>query len=201
MKYIFFFIIAISFYSCKKGENDPFLSLRSRTNRLVGEWKVTMEEESRTIISSIGKSTYQMNFDGAIKNIIATNESEGTTSNFSFEYTQTYTFKKDGTFLIKTSYPLYDKISEGTWNFLKKNKTEKTKNKECIYLIVSKYSYTGTQPTGSVVSQEPEQISIGYVVNIDELTNKKIVLINDYTSNNIGAIENKGIFKTTLNLK
>lgn len=26
--------------SCKKGEDDPFLSLRSRTGRLAGEWKL-----------------------------------------------------------------------------------------------------------------------------------------------------------------
>lgn len=27
--------------SCKKGENDPFLSLRSRKARVTGEWKLT----------------------------------------------------------------------------------------------------------------------------------------------------------------
>lgn len=50
MKYTFniktFFLLALSlflilpFQSCKKGEDDPFISFRSRKARVVGEWTV-----------------------------------------------------------------------------------------------------------------------------------------------------------------
>lgn len=36
--------IAISFQSCKRGENDPFISFKSRTERLAGEWKLTAKQ-------------------------------------------------------------------------------------------------------------------------------------------------------------
>lgn len=34
-------VVASSITACKKGEDDPFLSLRSRDARLMGEWKLT----------------------------------------------------------------------------------------------------------------------------------------------------------------
>ena len=34
-------IAATSFSGCKKGENDPFLSLKSRKSRAAGEWKLS----------------------------------------------------------------------------------------------------------------------------------------------------------------
>lgn len=36
------------FNGCKKGENDPFISLRSRDARLMGEWTVSKIEGTRT---------------------------------------------------------------------------------------------------------------------------------------------------------
>ena len=38
------FIAAMSFGSCKKGENDPFISLRSRDARVTGKWELTKWE-------------------------------------------------------------------------------------------------------------------------------------------------------------
>ena len=35
---------AISFQSCKRGENDPTISFKSRTERLSGEWKLTAKQ-------------------------------------------------------------------------------------------------------------------------------------------------------------
>ncbi|HRH63758.1 MAG TPA: hypothetical protein PLI68_10565, partial [Bacteroidia bacterium] len=34
--------------ACKKGEEDPFLSLRSRKSRVAGEWTVESREEKVT---------------------------------------------------------------------------------------------------------------------------------------------------------
>ncbi|SFT67587.1 hypothetical protein SAMN05216474_1718 [Lishizhenia tianjinensis] len=35
------FITSLTFTSCKKGENDPAISLKSRDARITGEWKLT----------------------------------------------------------------------------------------------------------------------------------------------------------------
>ena len=35
------FISIITFLSCRKGDHDPYISLRSRHTRLIGEWKLT----------------------------------------------------------------------------------------------------------------------------------------------------------------
>lgn len=44
--------------SCKKGDGDPFLSLKSRKARVAGEWKATkMEDKSNTTSSSTSGGT------------------------------------------------------------------------------------------------------------------------------------------------
>ncbi|PLX03121.1 MAG: hypothetical protein C0594_10950 [Marinilabiliales bacterium] len=56
--------LAIPFFnSCKKGEEDPFLSLKSRKGRLAGEWTVTTYDET-----SKSTSTYEddANNDGEL---------------------------------------------------------------------------------------------------------------------------------------
>jgi len=44
-----FSVLIVSFLasSCKKGENDPFLSLKTRNNRLKGNWELVKLEENR----------------------------------------------------------------------------------------------------------------------------------------------------------
>ncbi len=103
--------------SCKKGEDDPFLSLRSRKARISGEWKIeTMKDESSYISSSISS-------DGSGSKITSSDSWEMTGSIYKINSTADYdyvnappsshrissgngtaessiTFKKDGTFTI-----------------------------------------------------------------------------------------------------
>lgn len=39
-------LVGISFSACKKSENDPFLSLKTRNARLIGEWELVSSEET-----------------------------------------------------------------------------------------------------------------------------------------------------------
>lgn len=111
-------LVAPTLESCKKGENDPGLSLRSRKARVAGEWTVSKYDykESRTgsmtqTFSSPSvtyTSSYIINetvtFDGTNFNHIekSSNTYNNVTTSYDTTYSGTgeikYTFEKDGTF-------------------------------------------------------------------------------------------------------
>src|SRR6478609_2381439 len=78
MKHIYailiFTVVIFSFSSCRKGEDDPLISFRSRTNRLEGEWKLkSWYATSNNYYLSFNTTTHdtvvqglaqQNNFDG-----------------------------------------------------------------------------------------------------------------------------------------
>ncbi len=108
-------LLAPALESCKKGEEDPGLSLRSRKGRVAGEWNVSSYDETTTYTqnssSFIGPSTTSSSSNGTLKvtfdgekftteNI--TNNSSGGSSSIKIvapgEFK--YSFKKDGTFTL-----------------------------------------------------------------------------------------------------
>lgn len=70
------FLTGIGFYGCKKGENDPFISFKSRDKRLMGEWTLSKMDLSSVTVNkgnTIGTSSYNhktisvtTSFDGSI---------------------------------------------------------------------------------------------------------------------------------------
>lgn len=143
--------------SCKKGEDDPFLSFRSRKARFSGDWTITMLDKRETITQ------------GGTSVIVETEiEEEGVTeitTSGSFRETRLgrmdighYQFKKDGDFsytyqitIIEnwrdtvywnspTEYHYRDTTltetriftASGTWNFL--GNVDEYKNKERVIL-------------------------------------------------------------------
>ena len=114
-------------FSCKKGENDPFISLRSRKARIVGEWKLQKGFEKTT---------------GTYPEAIVYGETTGTKTDDSgtrnFTYFKEYTFKKDGNY----SYTYTEKMDgdtatiekvEGRWTLMQEINLEKLKTKKVFY--------------------------------------------------------------------
>jgi len=102
--------------SCKKGENDPFLSLKSRDARITALWKLTSAESS---VNNDG-SIFTTNFDGSI---MTNYYPGGFTDNYS--YSLTIEIKKDGTYQsIETNDGDIETI-DGKWYWVNsaKNKT------------------------------------------------------------------------------
>lgn len=102
--------------SCKKGENDPFLSLKSRDARITALWKLTSAESSENNDGSI----FTTNFDGSI---MTNYFPGGFTDNYS--YSLSIEIKKDGTYQsIETDDGNIETV-DGRWNWLNsaKNKT------------------------------------------------------------------------------
>lgn len=126
--------------SCKKGENDPFLSLHSRKARVVGEWTL----KSGTIT-----------YDGSITTYPMAN------------YTQTMEFKGDHTYTITTVNGGSTSVEKGSWAFSKSAKDIDLKNKEAL-LLYSTSSTSGSSTntyTGFYALSGPTVLLIDKLAN------------------------------------
>ncbi|MBI5540915.1 MAG: hypothetical protein HY951_12700 [Bacteroidia bacterium] len=170
IKVILLYSIAIIlvFQSCKKGEDDPTISLRSRKARLVGEWsltsgKITSHEEYTTTVTTYDGKT-------SISSVYGTNP-----------YTEKMLFSKNGTFyIIFTNYAVSRKLS-GYWKFGSEIKEMDLKNKEYVLLIVN--SLSDTYPTGVEVETFSGSMCPVYTFKLKELKNKKLTVEFDGIDN------------------
>ena len=98
-------------FSCKKGENDPFLSIRSRDARITGVWNLTelTEISSSTVSGTTVSDTYTI-LNGV--------DSDGDSRAEKWE------INKDGTYLATSTFNGNVYTSSGYWNWVdsKKNK-------------------------------------------------------------------------------
>ena len=179
------FLLTANLTSCKKGENDPALSLKSRKARLTGEWTVTnMTGDESQIYTDLNISeSYSANRVYNGKNQINTiKDVNGNVKNVSTsdDFTLTFTFKKDGTFTIaqKETANSSEMSSSGNWVFLDKNKNSKLKKKEAILLsMTSEKSVNNGESSVSTFSGL--QGSSSLIFEIDELKSKKMTLIDE----------------------
>ena len=191
-------VIASSFSGCKKGENDPFLSLRSRKSRLEGNWVIVKEEVSETNINGSTTEIMQSVYDGKMK-VTTTTTTVGalsTTVIDTVKYTVNFDIKKDGNYkIIAANENKIDIVTtEGTWLFLGKSKLNDLKNKEAILLTTTK----------QVVSSNPVANSVNYeglnglTIVIDALKNKEMMtIVEENSSNEDGLTSSKKLTKTT----
>lgn len=163
---------------CKKGENDPFISLKTRKGRLVGEWK--LEEGENTKVSSVtglGATTTVTKYNGSNKTVTVNGVSSPPTT-----YSESITIEKDGTFEIETiedddgDGKTETETNEGLWQFVGKNKEGELKNKEAVVFTITKsisggvtYSYEGLN-------------AFSMVWVLDKLSSKELVVKADAES-------------------
>lgn len=184
-------IIAIvaSLTSCKKGENDPFLSLITRKARLSGEWKLSNETTEYVYVGYEyidgnyveSNNTLNETYDGKVKTgteiIVAAGQTKTETIDPEY-FDQFLTIEKDGTFKYENIQ--YDEVGtkmgtvvyEGNWAFVGKNKSLDLKNKEAISLNFTKYTETnsdGEVSTGTTTSLD------SWILKIDQLKKKEII--------------------------
>jgi hypothetical protein len=198
--------------SCKKGENDPFLSLKSRKARVVGEWTVTKEEGTSQDISKISFGgvtvTTTTNETSTYNGTLFTSTSVTTSSaggnplenTYNDVYTQSYTFEKDGSFTLETVYTgqNYTEKIEGTWAFVGKSKTAELKNKEAIALSITKYSDIDN---GVTTTYSATGFDDSIIIAIDRLKNKEMVFIRESTYSEPNGDTGSSSLTTTLTAK
>jgi hypothetical protein len=138
--------------SCKKGEDDPLFSLRSRKARVTGDWKMT--SGSSTSASDPSKVT---TYNG-------TTATEGKDT---YPFTFKISFKKDGSFSYEVLTDNYHMSCKGTWDFT--TGIGEYKNKEQLFLTITSRSDTYESITYSGTGEHE-------TFDIKELRNKKMVL-------------------------
>lgn len=186
--------------SCKKGENDPFLSLRTRKARVVGEWKV-VSSSSEEVDTNGDKTT--RTFDGTTLTEVDYDASSGNTSTSTNTQTEEWTFDKDYSFVYKLTTPSGTQQYDGSWTFMGKSKEGDVKKKENIGLRILKYTSTPTAGVSQTTTYSGDQ-DIFTVYEIDQLKNKEMIIKSGskdtYTSG--GTVENSSQTSTsTLQLK
>jgi len=167
------------FDSCKKGEDDPLISLRSRKARMAGEWTVSELESSNSFTSntndngssSASSSSFTNSFDGQNMTETGTWTFNGQSNPSEKKGTASikYTFDKDGTYTSERTEDLKEETTQqdsfgsdktttitknttkttGTWNFLH-GVGDDVKNREIVSLIYASSEYTSSSTTTSV---------------------------------------------------
>ena len=154
--------------SCKKGENDPLLSLRSRKARLVGEWTLKS-----------GFENYKVN---SIDIEVEYDESSKTINANEYAYTEKLIFRKNGQYeWIYTDNNA--KVTEkGSWEFGRKNKDKEYKAKETVVLYISEITTKGGESSESEYFEGDFILLDGHFnirsIRLDELRNNKLVLVS-----------------------
>ncbi len=156
------------FNSCRKGENDPGISFRSRDGRLMQEWKLIKVEGSEQYQdweNNVVILTYS--YDGSIYTVSGGGQSSSMTGSFEIE------FQELGKVYIKETLSgqgVTDVYSgTGTWQWLDSDKSQN-------YLLTN-----GGQMFG------------GGLYYVDRLAKKEMVLKQSYDENDNGDIA-KGEF-------
>lgn len=222
-------IVMASFVtSCKKGDGDPGLSLRSRKARLVGEWKVTSyEDNSKTTSGGNVTENNTTLSNGTYKDVTKSGTNsyteEGTgeykitfEKDYTFKIVYTYTVSKvtfsDGTNTTSTTLNPVETTTitiEGSWSFAGKDKAGEYKNKERVLLNITKqtvvtpdYSMSGTLSTRTDTYTYANGESV-MTLELNTLKNKILEIIGTYNSsyNSVDADGHTHSSSTTGNFK
>ena len=132
MKNLFLFVIiaACCLPACKKGENDPFLSLRSRKARITGKWILTEKIYERLADGDnefIYPESQSLSFEGDSATFTYSSPFISYTSTSS--YSSTLTIDKDGTYLWAVKEGGASSQVSDIWSFL-----DGTKNKVSLVM-------------------------------------------------------------------
>ena len=117
---------------CKKGENDPFLSLRSRDARVTGEWKLTDYNSESTTVSSSNGTVVTSTSTAVLSSSLLTTTSGG--SSFAYSFTEDLTINDDGTFTQTDVVDAQTSTTTADWTWM-----DDTKDKVKISLDGSVY--------------------------------------------------------------
>lgn len=157
--------------SCKKGADDPMISLKSRESRLAGEWDVTSYVSVSTSGTTTTTNTYD---DGSLTYVSGSTTQTGS-------YTWTWTIDKKGTYNFKRtttwsgSSDTYEE--EGYWYFISGNKDNDVKNKECVCFQSTKRTYTSSGGTNVYTEEGGDMMCF----RLTELKSKEIKGEFDYS--------------------
>lgn len=187
MKVLLFVALIGTLSECKKGEDDPFISLRSRKNRVVGEWTLTSGTEKTSSVSGNPSTTVNTDYtytqDSYIRTNTTMNQSGSTSVSSSGYFYYKITFRSNGEYtLVKERGSSFTQES-GLWNFTKG--IGEYKRKEQIALV--------PQVTSGSITNSKE---VTRTLTLKELRNRVMTIVSEETDNESIAFQN-GSFSST----
>ncbi|OQA01464.1 MAG: hypothetical protein BWY70_00369 [Bacteroidetes bacterium ADurb.Bin408] len=150
--------------SCKKGEGDPSLSLRSREGRLKGEWKLVSGTETGTS----GTTTYTATFTETMCTYVYGGNSQ------SFTYTEVVEFLKGNEFKSTITEDGQIETCEGYWAFM--DGYDEYANKEMVVIRVK-----STMSGGTVHTYTGDKMPM-YILRFNKLANSECIIEAEGTS-------------------
>lgn len=183
---------SVSFNSCRKGEEDPAISLRSRKARLAGEWNLNAGKDDQTQNSSVSTTTY----DGTNK-IVTSNGQSDTTG-----YTNKMVINGDGTYtstsVTTTKYVFWSFTQttvetteeNGTWDFNSGLGDEKAKTKVLMHPVknvTTTVTTTNGSTTTNISTDEYISNSFDYSMYLTRLSNKELKFTIEYNETTTGS--------------
>ena len=184
------FVIVSLFSSCKKGEEDPSISLRTRTNRLTGKWKLESAIGSINLTYSNDLYIeYQYYHNTKVNNTFRYKKTVYYTTGYYINF-DTYSFilniNKAGT---TSSYTLancdnmsYNNKTNGTWKWSKDKKQLYFTELNIVYEdLVKQISERYHEYLGFDISENIIEHLRTFTVT--RLTNKELILRIVYKTN------------------
>jgi hypothetical protein len=155
--------------SCKKGEDDPLISLRTRKARLAGEWRLQDGSAIVAIVNLAKWERYNFSFSFQPSRYILTETGNNYPISSNGAYLLNLNIDKKGDFNFTEQLATKKITASGTWDFLPRG--DKTKSKERIVMDVGKIT-KGTVSDFHIFHQN----SYIFKYKIKELRDKKLVL-------------------------
>jgi hypothetical protein len=189
-------ITLLLFFGCKKGADDPLISLRTRKARVVGNWTL----KSGTRVFAYTSPGYHYIQDYTLYNDrydLTESETQNDTTKTTVSskpYELKMEFKKDGSVLITEKRDSYAYIVNGQWNFTKGVGELKAKEEIIINTI-----HTENQFSGSTTNQAGTEMYGRFTIK--ELRNKKMVLLFDSSQDDGGMTKSsvQGVYRMEQN--
>jgi hypothetical protein len=137
--------IASFLVSCKKGEEDPKLSLRTRKNRVVGKWRLASGKSSYFTKGANGNINYSEGFGFTATNYTYTVPSPSGTGTLAYAGTHyiNMNLDKNGDVMFTEIFDGIADVRKGSWNFNAGVGNEKAKE-EIILHFQTKENHNGT---------------------------------------------------------
>ncbi len=183
-------VVATSLTSCKKGENDPALSLKSRKGRLAGTWTVSAMDWTDTDVSGGTTTTVTNTYENNQRVEVTTIGTAPAVTN-KYDLTETMTIEKDGSFTWSstekwvesqgtpiTTAPEQKIEAKGSWAFNGKSKTVEQKNKESFSIFPTSVTYTALTTATTTYTGWTDATT--WV--IDQLKSKELIIKKDETT-------------------
>jgi len=175
--------LVITGYSCKKGENDPGFSLKTRKGRITAEWKLKEGQIIEETIEGSSFSTKVISFDGENMSY------EGK----SFPYSEIFTIERDGTFAKTLKSTTDYKVSQnqapqtidittnqtGVWYFIGGSKNQEYENKERVAFETLSIVTSSSEASYTPISEKYTGTQNAEILVLDRLARTEIIVTID----------------------